>query len=119
MQKIIDFVMTNKSFFAFVAALAGYVISKIKAAGKDAAVKRQASALDGVARAVEDFQEQLNQREPLVLEDPKALKKAIAYNVSSGREELDQAIARMSGKETKRDFGLARAAAAAVRIVLP
>ena len=123
-QKIVDFVMANRAFIGFLAALAAYIISKIKSARKDETIDRQASALRGVASAVEDFQQQLNDREPLAVEDPKGLKKAIAYRVSRGREELDAAIADLRTAPAKgsgtRDCSTARSAAAsAARFVLP
>jgi methyl-accepting chemotaxis protein len=113
--------MANRAFFAFAAAVAGYVIAKVKGAQKDERIDRQAAALCGVARAVEEFQERLNRKEPLTTEDPKALKKAIAYRVSRGREELDEAIGRMreSRETAQRQRSVGDAARAAAKAVLP
>ena len=121
LQEAIDFVMANRAFFAFLAALAGYIIAKIKGAKKDDLIDRQEGALEGVARAVEEFQGRLNRKEELATEDPKALKKAIAYRVSKGREELDTAIekARSVRKRHCRDRSAVDIVKATARAVLP
>jgi hypothetical protein len=120
LQNMVDFVMGNRAFFGFLAATAGYIITKVKSAQKDERIGRQAAALEGVARAVEEFQSELNRREPLATEDPKALKKKIAYTVSEGREELDNAISRMeSGQPQAETRTVADAAVAAAKAVLP
>jgi len=117
-QKAIDFVMGNRAFFAFLAAAAGYIISKVKSAKKDTRIEKQKAALEGVALAVEEFQESLNNREPLAVGDPKGLKKTIAYRVSEGREELDAAIAALEGPAAA-SGGISSAARAAAKLVLP
>jgi hypothetical protein len=121
-QGLVNFVMDNRSFFGFLVASAGYIAAKVKGARKDERIERQAAALEGVARAVEEFQAELNRRTPLAVEDPKALKKAVAYRVSRGREELDDAIARMEatdGTVVEEAPSIADTAKAAARAVLP
>jgi hypothetical protein len=118
-QGVIDFVMANKAFFAFLATLVGYVITKVKGTRKDERIDRQHEALRGVARAVEEFQKDLNEREPLAVDDPRGLKKAIAYRVSRGREELDEAITRMDDPAGDVRRGALVAAKSAARAVLP
>ena len=120
-QDAIDFVMANRAFFAFLAALAGYIIAKIKGAKKDELIDRQEGALEGVARAVEEFQGRLNRQDPLATSDPRALKKTVGHRVSKGREELDRAISNLRHvrREEQTPSSLASAAKALARAVLP
>jgi hypothetical protein len=119
-QKAIDFVMANRAFFGFLAMLAGYIASKVKSARKDERIDKQQSALEGVARGVEEFQGLLNQRDPSVVDDPKALKKTIAYRVSRGREELDEAIAKLKGDTRGQETaGRVSRAVSAAKAILP
>lgn len=121
LQEAIDFVMANRAFFAFLAALAGYIATKVKGAARDERIGRQEAALEGVARAVEEFQGRLSSGDPLATEDPKALKKAIAYRVSKGREELDSAISRSEAPRfrERRRPALLDILRAVARVLLP
>lgn len=118
-QGLIDFVMANRAFFAFLATLVAYAVARVRGARKDEKIDRLREALVAVARAVEEFQMDLNSREPLAVEDPKALKKAIAYRVSRGREELDEAISRMDAEPAEPDRGALTAVRSAIRAALP
>lgn len=121
-QGLVNFVMDNRSFFGFLIASAGYIAARVSGARKDKRIERQQAALEGVARAVEEFQAELNARAPLATEDPKALKKTIAYRVSKGREELDAAIAQMEASQGTVDEGASSSvdtAKAGIKAVLP
>lgn len=92
LQQAIDFIMRNKAFFAFLVASVGYIIAKYRASQKDKKISRLRAALKAIAESVEEFSRLLEINDQRVFQDPKSLKKTIAYKVSKGREELDEII---------------------------
>ena len=92
LQQGIDFVIRNKAFFAFLVASVGYIIAKYRGVQKDKKISRLWAALKAVAESVEEFSRLLEIKDERVFQDPKSLKKTIAYKVSKGREELDEII---------------------------
>lgn len=92
LQQGVDFVIRNKAFFAFLVASVGYIIAKYRGVQKDKKISRLWAALKAVAESVEEFSRLLEIKDERVFQDPKSLKKTIAYKVSTGREELDEII---------------------------
>jgi len=92
LQQGIDFVIRNKAFFAFLVASVGYIIAKYRGVQKDKKISRLWAALKAIAESVEEFSRLLEIKDERVFQDPKSLKKTIAYKVSKGREELDEII---------------------------
>ena len=97
LQQGIDFVMRNKAFFAFLIASVGYIIAKYRASQKDKKISRLRAALKAIAESIEEFSRLLEMKDERVFQDPKSLKKTIAYKVSKGREELDEIIRETEG----------------------
>jgi stalled ribosome rescue protein Dom34 len=95
LQEIIDFVLRNKAFFIFLVAAVGYILAKYRGVQKNKKISRLRAALKAVAESVEEFSHLLEMKDEHILQDPKSLKKTIAYNVSEGREELDEIIEEM------------------------
>jgi len=97
LQQGIDFVMRNKAFFAFLIASVGYIIAKYRASQKDKKISRLRAALKAIAESIEEFSRLLEMKDERVFQDPKSLKKTIAYKVSKGREELDEILRETEG----------------------
>lgn len=108
LQQGIDFVIRNKAFFAFLVASVGYIIAKYRGVQKDKKISRLWAALKAIAESVEEFSRLLEIKDERVFQDPKSLKKTIAYKVSKGREELDEIIRETEGTFQSVSQGAAR-----------
>jgi len=108
LQQIMDFVIRNKAFFIFLVASIGYIIAKYRGVQKDQKISHLRAALKAVAESIEEFSGLLEMKDQSIFEDPKSLKKTIAYNVSQGREELDEIIEEMEASCQNASAGAAQ-----------